>query len=55
MCYGFPTPLLPMELAIAFIASIYVTGAIILIAEICSDNVWFEDEDGVLSLVLPSR
>ena len=44
-----------MALTIAFLASIYLTGAIILVSEMLSDNVWFEDDDGVLHLVLTSR
>jgi hypothetical protein len=41
-----------MALMVAFIVSIYLTGAIILVSEICSKNVWFEDEDGTLCLVI---
>ncbi|MFT3867744.1 MAG: hypothetical protein QM715_04510 [Nibricoccus sp.] len=44
-----------MALTIAFIASIYLTGAIILVSEICSNNVWFEDEDGMLYLVITQQ
>lgn len=44
-----------MAFAFALIASIYLTGAVILVAEICSKNVWYEDEDGVLYLVQNHR
>ncbi len=44
-----------MALTIAFIASIYITGAIILVSEVLSPNVWFEDEEGVLHLVPVER
>lgn len=41
-----------MALTLAFLASIYVTGAIIIVTEMLSKNVWFEDEDGMLHLVM---
>ena len=44
-----------MAITIAFLASIYVTGAIILISEIYRDTVWFEDAEGMLHLVLSER
>jgi len=44
-----------MAFTIAFIASIYLTGAIILVSEICSKNIWFEDEEGMLYLVFTQQ
>lgn len=41
-----------MALMLAFLASIYVTGAIILVSAMLSNDVWFEDEDGTLHLVI---
>lgn len=45
----------PMVLTLAFLASVYITGAIILISEVMQDTVWFEDADGFLHLVSTRR
>jgi len=44
-----------MALTLAFLASVYITGAIILVSELLQDTVWFEDADGILHLVRTSR
>lgn len=44
-----------MAITIAFIASVYITGAIILVLELLDDTVWFEDGDDLLYLVETSR
>ena len=44
-----------MVITIAFIASVYITGAIILVSELLQDAVWFEGGDGLLHLVGTTR
>jgi hypothetical protein len=44
-----------MVLTLAFLASVYITGAIILVSEMLQDTVWFEDADGFLHLVSTRR
>ena len=40
-----------MAIAIAFVASFYVTGVCLLVMAIMGEHVWFEDSNGVLHYV----